>query len=77
MQNLSSFSDISFPGNGTPYAYTVFNCDGTTHGMSEDLTAQFKVLFGGRTGDQALLSFGNLGSAANGNNEQGPQCVSK
>ena len=27
------------------------------------------MLFGGRTGDQALLSFGNLGSAANGNND--------
>lgn len=68
-ERTNVFGGISFPGNGTPYAYTVFNCDGTTHGMSEDLTAQFKVLFGGRTGDQALLSFGNLGSAANGNND--------
>lgn len=68
-ERTNVFGGITFPSNGTPYAYTVFNCDGTTHGMSEDLTAQFKVLFGGRTGDQALLSFGNLGSAANGNND--------
>ena len=53
-----TFGGISFPGNGTPFAYTVFNCDGTTHGMGEEETQQFKDRFDGRTGNKALMSFG-------------------
>ena len=64
-----TFGGISFPGNGTPFAYTVFNCDGTTHGMGEDETQQFKDRFDGRTGNQALMSFGTLGSSEHGNND--------
>ena len=65
----TTFGGISFPGNGTAYAYTVFNCDGTTHGMDAETFARFKQRFGGRTGDQAMMSFGNVGDAANGNND--------
>lgn len=64
-----TFGGISFPGGGTPYAYMVFNCDGTTHTMDDATTRQFKQLFGGRTGDQSMMSFGNLGNAASGNND--------
>lgn len=65
----ASFGGITFPGNGTPYAYMVFNLYGTTHGMDEETTERFKQRFGGRTGDQAMLSFGNLGDAVSGNND--------
>lgn len=65
----NTFGGITFPGNGSAYAYTVFNCDGTTHGMDDATMARFKERFGGRTGEQAMMSFGNVGDAANGNND--------
>ena len=42
-----TFGGISFPGNGSAFAYTVFNCDGTTHGMDDATTQLFKQRFAG------------------------------
>lgn len=64
-----TFSGISFPGNGVPFAYIVFNCDGTTHGMDAATTQIFKQRFAGHGSDQSMMSFGNLGDASTGNND--------
>ena len=64
-----TFGSISFPGNGLAFAYTVFNCDGTTHGMDDATTQLFKQRFAGHNSDQSMMSFGNLGDAPSGNDD--------
>lgn len=66
----NTFGGITFPGNGTAYAYTVFNCDGTTHGMDDATLERFKQRFAGHNGsDQSMMSFGNAGDVSTGNND--------
>ena len=65
----NTFGGITFPGNGLPFAYTVFNCDGTTHGMDDATTQMFKQRFSGHDSEQSMMSFGNLGDATTGNND--------
>lgn len=65
----NTFGGITFPGNGLPFAYTVFNCDGTTHGMDDATTQMFKERFNGHNSAQSMMSFGNVGDATSGNND--------